>query len=83
MRCRREAIGIVYVVGVGPGAMLLLAAMSAIRAVMAPPPGTDHPSLWVIAATSAAVLFVAFAAACYRPIRTATRVDPADSLRAE
>ena len=31
----------------------------------------------------AAVLLVAFAAACYRPIRTATRVDPAESLRAD
>ena len=76
-------VGVVYAVGVGLGTVLLLAAMSAIRAVMVPPPGSEHPSLWGIAATSAAVLLVAFAAACYRPIRTATRVDPADSLRAE
>ena len=76
-------IGIVYGVGVGLGTGLLLAAMSAIRAVMVPPPGAEYPSLWAIAATSAAVLLVAFAAACYRPIRTATRIDPADSLRAE
>ena len=75
-------VGIVYAVGVCLGTALLLAAMSAIRAVMAPPPGSEYPSLWAIGATSAAVLLVAFAAACYRPIRTATRVDPADSLRA-
>ena len=75
-------VGIVYAVGVCLGTALLLAAMSAVRAVMAPPPGSEYPSLWAIAATSAAVLLVAFAAACYRPIRTATRVDPADSLRA-
>ena len=76
-------IGIVYAVGVGLGTALLLFAMSAVRAVIVPPPGAQYPSLWAIAATSAAVLLVAFAAACYRPIRTATRVDPADSLRAD
>ena len=57
--------------------------MSAIRTVIVPPPGVQYPPLWAIAATSAAVLLVAFAAACYRPIRTATRVDPAESLRAD
>ena len=76
-------VGVVYAVGVCVGTALLLAAMSAVRAVIVPPPGAEYPSLWAIAAISAAVLLVAFAAACYRPIRTATRVDPAASLRAE
>ena len=76
-------IGIVYAVGVGMGTALLLFAMSAVRAVIVPPPGGQYPPLWAIAATSAAVLLVAFAAACYRPIRTATRVDPAELLRAD
>ena len=76
-------VGIVYAVGVCLGTALLLVGMSAVRAVIAPPPGAKYPSLWAIAATSAAVLLVAFAAACYRPIRTATRVDPAASLRAD
>ena len=76
-------IGIVYAVGVCMGTALLLFAMSAIRTVIVPPPGVQYPPLWAIAATSAAVLLVAFAAACYRPIRTATRVDPAESLRAD
>ena len=76
-------VGVVYAAGVCAGTALLLAAASAIRAVMVPPPGAEYPALWAIAATSAAVLLVAFAAACYRPIRTAIRVDPADSLRAD
>ena len=76
-------IGLVYAVGVGMGTALLLFAMSAVRAVIVPPPGGQYPPLWAIAATSAAVLLVAFAAACYRPIRTATRVDPAELLRAD
>ena len=76
-------VGVVYAVGVCVGTALLLLAMSAIRAVMAPPPGAEYPSLSAIAATSAVVLLLAFAAACYRPIRTATRIDPAECLRAD
>ena len=76
-------ICIVYAVGVCMGTALLLFARLAISAVIIPPPGGQYPSLWTIAATSAAVMLVAFAAACYRPLRTATRVDPADALRAD
>ena len=76
-------VGIVYAVGVCLGTALLLLSMSAIRAVIAPPPGAEYPPLWTIAATSAAVLLAAFATACYRPIRMATRIDPAESLRAD
>ena len=76
-------VGFVYAAGVGVGTALLLLTLSAVRAVMVPPPGAAYPPLWALAATSAAVLLVAFAAACYRPIRAATRVEPADSLRAE
>ena len=74
---------LVYAAGVGVGTALLLLTLSAIRAVMVPPPGGAYPPLWTLAATSAAVLLAAFAAACWRPIRAATRVEPADSLRAE
>ena len=72
---------LVYAAGVGVGTALLLLTLSAIRAVMVPPPGGAYPPLWALAATSAAVLLAAFAAACWRPIRAATRVEPADSLR--
>lgn len=76
-------VGLVYAGGVGVGTGLLLLTLSATRAVMVPPPGGAYPSLWALAAISAAVLLAAFAAACWRPIRAATRVEPADSLRAE
>lgn len=76
-------IGVVYAAGVCLGTALLLVGLSAMRAVIVPPPGGRYPPWWAIAAASAAVLFAAFAAACWRPIRTATRVDPADSLRAD
>lgn len=74
-------IGAVYTAGVCLGTLLLVAVMSATRAVVAPPPGGAYPSLWAIAGISALVLLVAFSTACYRPIRRATRTDPADSLR--
>ena len=76
-------ICIVYALGVSVGTALLLFAMGGIRAVIAPPPGAEYPPLWAIAATSATILLAAFAAACYRPIRKATRVGPAESLRAD
>ena len=76
-------VGLVYAAGVGVGTALLLLTLSATRAVMVPPPGGAYPPLWALVATSAAVLLAAFAAACWRPIRAATRVEPADSLRAE
>ncbi len=76
-------VGLVYAAGVGVGTALLLLTLSATRAVMVPPPGGAYPPLWALAATSAAVLLAAFAAACWRPIRAAMRVEPADSLRAE
>ena len=74
-------IGVVYVAGVCLGTLLLVAVMSATRAVIAPPPGEAYPSLWAMAGISAVVLLVAFSAACYRPIRKAAHIDPADSLR--
>lgn len=76
-------IGVVYAGGVCLGTALLLCGLSAMRALIVPPPGGRYPPWWAIAATAAAVLFAAFATACWRPIRTATRVDPADSLRAD
>ena len=76
-------IGVVYATGVCLGTALLLGGLSAMRAVIVPPPGGRYPPWWAIAATSAAILFAAFATAGWRPIRTATRVDPADSLRAD
>ncbi len=76
-------VGLVYAAGVGVGMALLLLTLSATRAVMVPPPGGAYPPLWALAATSAMVLLAAFAAACWRPIRSATRVERADSLRAE
>lgn len=76
-------VGLVYAAGVGVGTALLLLTLSATRAVMVPPPGGAYPPLWALAAISAAVLLTAFAAACWRPIRAATRVERADSLRAE
>ena len=76
-------IGAVYAVGVSVGTVWLLFAMSAIRSVTVLPPGTQYPPVWVIVATSATVLLVTFAAACYRPIRSATRVDAAVLLRTD
>ena len=76
-------VGVVYAAGVCLGTALLLCGLSAMRAVIVPPPGGRYPPWWAIAAASAAVLLAAFAAACWRPIRTATRVDPADALRAD
>ena len=76
-------VGIVYVAGVCLGTALLLTGLSATRAVVVPPPGGEYPPLWAVAVASAVVLLAAFAAACYGPIRRATHVDPADSLRAE
>ena len=76
-------VGIVYAVGLCAGTALLLVAMSAIRSVMVPPPGVAYPSVGAVTFTSGAILFVVFAAACYRPIRSATRVDAAVSLRSD
>jgi predicted permease len=73
----------VFAAGGAAGVAGVLAARSAARAVMVPPPGVEHPSVAAAAGLTGIVLLVALAAACYRPIRSAARTDPTTSLRAE
>jgi predicted permease len=85
-RIARETVRpliVVFAAGVAIGLSGIVAARSAIRAVMVPPPGVEYPSVAAATALTGVVLLVALAAACYRPITSAARTDPTTSLRAE
>jgi hypothetical protein len=73
----------VYAVGIGLGMGLLLTTYSATQSVVVAAPGVGYPSIILIAAIAATGLMLVLGAACCRPVRWASRIDPASAMRAE
>jgi predicted permease len=70
-----------YGIGVCLGVVLLLVALASVRSIVVPPPGGSYPSVPIIVMIAAVTLLTVLAAACYRPVRRAVRIDAAVCLR--
>ena len=72
-----------YALAVCLGSALFLLLRSAMSAVMVPPPGSTSASSDFVLTMSSAALFLAMAAACYRPLSQIRRINPSAALGTE